>query len=404
MLKSLDKWFPDYVRSILRRSGRIPGPRHLLFCIADHFEPYRRVVCSDGQVRDASAKEAGGLVDAWADRYPASVAEFRDADGRAPCHTFFYPQEEYDPACLDRLARLCERGYGEVEVHLHHRNDTAAGLREKLVLFRDTLRTAHGLLGTWGGRRVGRVPGSIAYGFVHGNWALCNSRPDGDWCGVNEELGILSDTGCYADLTFPSAPSPTQPRMVNSIYRAVDTPGRPRGCDRGERVEVRGMLKECGLLTVDCGQRSTGRNTEHQTLNTSPLLLITGPLGLNWRNRKWGILPRMENSEVTATSRPTIVRADLWVRQDIHVAGRPEWVFVKVHTHGCVEANREVLLGEDMRRLRQHLQSSYNDGKNWQLHYVSAREMYNVVRAAEDGLMGNPGEYRDYEVAPPPRC
>jgi hypothetical protein len=57
----------------------------------------------------------------------------------------------------------------------------------------------------------------IAYGFVHGNWALCNSRPDGDWCGVNEELTVLAQTGCYADFTFPSAPSPTQPRMVNAV-------------------------------------------------------------------------------------------------------------------------------------------------------------------------------------------
>lgn len=406
MFKSLDKWFPGYVGSILRRSGRIPGTRHLLFCMADHFEPFRRIACADGEMRDASAKEARDLVEAWVSRYPASVAEFRDSDDRSPCHTFFYPQEENDPACLELLSRLCEKGYGEVEVHLHHRNDTAAGFREKLVSFRDTLRTAHGLLGTWGGRsgERGGVQKSIAYGFVHGNWALCNSRPDGDWCGVNEELGVLSDTGCYADLTFPSAPSPTQPRMVNCIYRAADTPDRPRGCDKGKRVAVRGMLEQCGLSTVDCGQSNTGAITKHRPLATSSLLLITGPLGLNWWNRKWGILPRLENSEVSATNRPSAFRADMWARQDIHVDGRPEWVFVKTHTHGCVESNREVFLGEDMRRLRQYMHSRYNDGKFWQLHYVSAREMYNVVRAAEDGMTGNPGEYRDYEVVPPPRC
>jgi len=27
--------------------------------------------------------------------------------------------------------------------------------------------------------------------------------------------------------------------------------------------------------------------------------------------------------------------------------------------------------------------------------------MYNIIRAAEDGRMGEPGEYRDYELLPP---
>ena len=76
----------------------------------------------------------------------------------------------------------------------------------------------HGLLAC--DRRTGRP----AYGFIHGNWALDNSRPDGRWCGVNNELDVLRETGCYADFTFPSAPSPTQPRKINSIYYAVDDP------------------------------------------------------------------------------------------------------------------------------------------------------------------------------------
>jgi hypothetical protein len=93
---------------------------------------------------------------------------------------------------------------------------------------------------------------------------------------------------------------------------------------------------------------------------------------------------------------------DLWAKQHIHVQGRPDWVFVKVHTHGYVLSNREVLLGDSMRRLHEYLSSQYNDGKDWFLHYVTAREMYNIVRAAEDCKTGNPGEFRDYEISPPP--
>ena len=72
----------------------------------------------------------------------------------------------------------------------------------------------------------------------------------------------------------------------------------------------------------------------------------------------------------------------------------PDWVFVKVHTHGCKEANWDALLGQPMVSLHRHLAERYNDGLNWKLHYVTAREMYNIVRAAEQGLTGDPGQYR----------
>jgi len=44
----------------------------------------------------------------------------------------------------------------------------------------------------------------------------------------------------------------------------------------------------------------------------------------------------------------------------------------------------------------------YNDGKRWRLHYVTAREMYNLVKAAEAGETGDPGMFRDFVVSPPP--
>ena len=36
------------------------------------------------------------------------------------------------------------------------------------------------------------------------------------------------------------------------------------------------------------------------------------------------------------------------------------------------------------------------------LHYVTAREMFNVARAAMDGKTGDPNAYFDYVVTPPP--
>jgi hypothetical protein len=127
-------------------------------------------------------------------------------------------------------------------------------------------------------------------------------------------------------------------------------------------------------------------------------MLITGPLGLNWKRRKLGILPRLENAEISKKNPPTADRIDLWVKQGIHVLGRREWVFVKLHTHGCVPGNADTVLGEPGRRMHEYMQDKYNDGTRWKLHYVTAREMYNIIRAAEDGQDGEPGQYRDYEI------
>ena len=51
--------------------------------------------------------------------------------------------------------------------------------------------------------------------------------------------------------------------------------------------------------------------------------------------------------------------------------------------------------------MNDYLTTKYNDGDNYLLHYVSAREMYNIVKAAEQGEQGNPNDYRDFHVAAP---
>jgi hypothetical protein len=111
--------------------------------------------------------------------------------------------------------------------------------------------------------------------------------------------------------------------------------------------------------------------------------------------------PRIENGALTGSDPPTRERVASWVAQDIHVAGRPEWVFVKVHTHGAPENTLASLLGDGGRSLHRELQR-YNDGQRWKLHYASARELYNIAMAAMDGKAGDPIDFRDYLLKPPP--
>jgi hypothetical protein len=130
-------------------------------------------------------------------------------------------------------------------------------------------------------------------------------------------------------------------------------------------------------------------------------MLIQGPLALDWGRRKWGLFPRLENGELSGVNPPTAHRSDLWMRQSIHVGGMPEWVFVKVHTHGLTESNSRLFTAGDMAAAFKGL--AVRAGQTGCcVHFASARELFNMIRAAEDGNRGNPDDFRDYVVSKPP--
>jgi hypothetical protein len=360
MFKALDKWLLPCLRH--SPPPRVAGPRHLLLCVCDHFELRHNTDAAGAceRLRD------------WENMFPSFIKDFADRDGIKPRHTFFYPVEQYDASLLERLSRLCQQCGAEIEIHLHHDRDTAEGLRKKLELGKAQLRE-HGWL-------TQDESGAIRFGFIHGDWALDHSHPQGRHCGVIDELAVLRASGCYADFTMPSAPSPTQCRIVNQIYYAASN-GRPRAFDHGEPV------------TVNPGAAGRPRPGE--------LLLVQGPLGLNWAWRKWGILPRLENGDLTGANPPQPHRLHIWERLWIHVQGKPEWGIVKLHTHGGIPRNYQMLLGEPMRAFHRMLRDRAQAGA-WQLHYVTARELVNIIHAAEAGCTGNPGDYRNYRYPPPP--
>ncbi len=358
--RHLQAWAPVYVRQLLARLTPRPDRthRHLIFALCDHFEPLWR---------GASSEAGNDRVTTWIASYPRLAAEFRDSDGRSPRHTFFFPGEQYEPRFLEALGRLTRAGLGEVEVHLHHDHDTAAALTRSLADYVSAF-ASHGHLSR-------DAMGRPRFAFIHGNWCLANARADGRWCGVDAELPLLFNSGCYADFTFPSAPDQSQPAIVNQIYWPEGDLDKARAYERGRPAAV---------------GRSEGDR----------LLMIQGPLSIARRPGRFRF--RIENGAITATDPATHARVRSWTAQNIHVRGRPEWVFVKVHTHGAGEAQAASLLGDGGRLLHRALAHHFNDGTRWSLHYMTAREMYNAARAAMDGCTGNPFTYRDYQMPPPP--
>lgn len=355
------RWLPSHGwQRVVRRPAR-GAPVHLLIALADHFEP---AILPEAPGTYANRDEQERRLTRWCQEYPNVAEAWRDADGQPFRHTYFYPAEQYDKSLLDCLAEHCQAGWGEIEIHLHHGiegPDTPANTRRVLLQFRDTL-AGHGCLSRWQGE------GPPRYAFVHGNWALANSD-QGRCCGVDEELQILADTGCYADLTLPSAPHPAQVAKINALY-------------------------ECALPLSERAPHRRGRDLRCGRFPDTFPLIVQGPLLVDFR---WRRLPCIENGALTAAHPPTMGRLRQWRQAAITVRGRPEWIFIKLHCHGMDPRDEAMMLGEPMRQfLRELIEETRRTGDR--IHFVTAREMVNIALAACDGRAGDPGEYRDYRL------
>lgn len=361
-------WLTRYpfwrVRQFLARLTANREPPHLLFMVANHFEPSWRAEGGFLTVPQQMLQ-----LEKWC-RMARMIGEnVRDGDGKPFRHTNFYPAEQYHRPLLERLAQLQADGFGEVEVHLHHgveKPDDAANLQRQLETFRDILATEHKCLS----RRIDSE--DPMYAFVHGNLALANSA-SGRFCGVDEELQILAKTGCYADFTMPSAPDETQVPKINAIY-------------------------ECGHPLWERRAHRSGPNLQVGRRPKLPIL-ITGPLVFNWNRRiKHVPIPRLDDGVLAKNYPPGLDRLERWRKAQISVRGRPDWVFIKLYCHGFFTFDQDASIGSSIRQFWELVLELSERTSTFKVHFVTAREAFNIALAAVDGLDGNPGQYCDYEL------
>jgi hypothetical protein len=345
-------WLPDHLRfgKPFDRRAIPPGtPIDVMVLVADHYEPARR----DG---DAAAVES---VRSWCAAYEAIAGRHRDSDGRPPQHTWFYRYDYPNDGCVQTLAECSFRGYGEVEFHLHHGHDSHESMAA-------TLRAGLDWFNRFGAMLTAEETPRQTFGYVAGNSALDNGAGDDTLSGCDTEIRALCEAGCYADFTFSSLGSPAQPRTTNSVYYATED-GGPKSYDTGVGVAV--------------GRPPSG-----------DLMIFQGPTAFDWRHG------RIDDGGVENSSPPHPRRLGAWLKANVHVPGRPEWVFVKLHTHAM--QNRASFLSP-------LCDATFAAMGQWwtrppfRLHYVTAREAYNIVKAAEAGCSGNPDDYRDYLLPPP---
>lgn len=345
--REAQRWLPGWWEARARHAAHrfdpaCPVTVWLMF--ADHFEPYW------GRPSDEVARDR---VAAWSTQWPTIAEAQRDDFGRPAQWSFFFPAEEYRPELLEELAGVVRRGVGDVEVHIHHDGDGELAFVDAMSDFIHALRHRHGLLHTWRGR-----PG---FGFIHGNWALDNSRPDGKWCGLNNELTLLRNLGCYADFTMPAAPDPCQTSLVNAIYWAVDDPAQPKSHDRGPLVQPGATPPEHALLCIQ------------------------GPLTLRAHPR-WKVLPSLEVGELAGYAPPSQDRADRWLDAAPRIGNE---IFVKLFTHGAPEKNATPLLGGDIAAAIEQVRRACRS-RGWRLAHATAWDCFCAIEATRQGLAPDP--------------
>ena len=369
ILAKLKKNLPWLVRYPFSRAANFYGgdssaKKHYIFTVANHFEPAWKI--GGGHDLDTQKKR----LDQYHKLARQTGDAVRDADGTKFRHTNFYPAEQYDFHILEQMAAMQAEGLGEVEIHLHHgvkKPDTANNLRATLTKFRDRLAEQHLCLSRFDGA------GKPQYAFVHGNLALGNSA-NGKFCGVDSELAILQETGCYADFTLPSAPDETQTPIINKIY-------------------------ECALPLTEKMPHRKGIEVAVSGNQPQLPLIFTGPLVFNWTRRIGNLpVPRIEDGALVANQPSDLARFRRWQSANITVKNRPEWVFIKLYCHGFFDADQSACIGEKARRFFSEIIENGVKTGDYQVHFASAREAFNLVAAAIDGKTGTPHDYRNYRL------
>ena len=330
-------WLPGYGKAWA--ASRSTQPKRAWLAIADHYEP---------GWGNATLEVQRSRVKAWTDAWPGIAERHRDSLGRAARYTFFYPEDQYQPEFLDALKPMVEHGIGDVEVHIHHGGEGEQVFVDRMSRFLENLENRHGMLRRQDGRRL--------FGFIHGNWCLDNADPSGQFCGLNNEITLLRDLGCYADFTLPCPHVASQTRMVNTIYWATDDPTQPKSHDLGIPVRAGGAV-------------------------SGDLMIVPGPLAINWKERRRALVPKIEVGELAGNHGPSMHRTRLWLRHAPRIGSD---VFIKLYAHGAPEKNAGPMLNGFLSSTFECM-SRVCAESGVSLNFVTTWQMWNAIESLRMG-------------------
>lgn len=340
-------WVPQYLLVGPSRETVPDDQKHLVFVMVDHYEHGVKPESPNGN-RD------------WCEKFRAISDEYRDDFGNGFRYTWFYPYDHHVGEIVADLSQMAYEGYGEVEFHWH------IGTRDEHDMttenYSEKVAEAVRWFQQYGAMITEEEQPRTAFAYIAGVWDLDASRKPLSH-GLTNQLEVLHENGCYADFTFSTIATAAQPRKINSLYYVKDDPKQSKSYNTGADVEV-------------------GKSVDDQ------LMIFQGPLSINWK-------AELEYGAIETDPRFHKKRIPRWLESNIHVKGRPEWVFVKVYSHGA--QSQRTVLEKDMKDMLRELKA-YTSSRGIKLHFMTAREAFNVAKAAEAGKTGNPEDYRDYHI------
>ncbi len=175
---------------------------------------------------------------------------------------------------------------------------------------------------------------------------------------------------------MPSVAYDSQARLVNRIYFAIDDPRRPAS-------HLTGPLARAGQAAPAEGAADDPRAAGAQL----------APAG---RRR----VPRIDSSAIDYRTPPSLERFRRWLDTGVGVAGRPEWVFIKAHTHGAPETNAAMMLGGPFRQMLATRSTDSTTARRSACTSSPPARWPTSRSPRSTAESGNAGHFRDYRYLP----
>src|SRR5262249_62211797 len=91
------------------------------------------------------------------------------------------------------------------------------------------------------------------------------------------------------------------------------------------------------------------------------LMMFEGPLIFSPSLTLRHLFLDLDDGDIHATEHASPARADMWIRANVHVAERPDWIFIKLFSHGAsTPGDVEAVTGQDYSNMLRYLQPATN--------------------------------------------
>ncbi|MFH1378685.1 MAG: hypothetical protein ABII23_00270 [bacterium] len=275
----------------------------------------------------------------WEQQLCKLAQKHQDSDGKPPVCSFFVPILNYDTQVLLRLSALCQKGLGEIELYLPE-SVTASESVQKMFLASLDILSTFGISHSYNGE------------------SKKNKRFFSVWCNphrvTDADISFLHEHGCYADFSLPHV-------------------------NRASRFTNNQLYYYAPLSYAETKEK---------------FLHVPGAAGINYFDLRNIYAPRTDSGFISMADKPSVLRSWLWEKNAPGFSRKPDWRVIRLNARPFPEDDHANLIGRYLDRFYTRYEKNFRKNPNT-LHYVSGRELCNIITAGENGEKGSPSACRD---------